>query len=62
MGLFTAIVFFGALTAVITALRSSEDASDGYVPEPKRVPDPGSRDLHTVTGGTLGRAWVPSWG
>ena len=62
MGLFTAIVFFGALTWIITALRGSDDAADGYVREPKRVPDPGSRDLHTVTNGTLGRAYVPSWG
>ena len=62
MGLFTAIVFFGALTAAITALRSSDDAVEEFAAEPRRLPDPGSRDLHTVAGGTLGRAYVPSWG
>jgi hypothetical protein len=61
MGLFTAICFFGALTWIITELRGTEEP-DGYAPEPKRVPDPGSRDLHTVSGPTLGRAHVPSWG
>jgi hypothetical protein len=60
MGLFTAIVFFGALTWAITALRQVDDAA-AYVAEPKRMPDPGARDIHTVDG-SLGRAYVPSWG
>jgi hypothetical protein len=60
MGLLTAIVFFGALTAILTALRTTGDSNVGLA-EPKRVPDPGARDIHTVDG-TLGRAYVPSWG
>jgi hypothetical protein len=66
MGIVTALVFFGALTWIITALRESDDHSDvdarAWVEVPSRLPNPGPRDLHAVTGGTLGRAHVPSWG
>lgn len=61
MGLVTAIVCFGALTAIITALRTTGDADGGELVEPRRTPNPGARDIHTVNG-SLGRAYVPSWG
>ena len=61
-GLLTAIGLFIALTALLAHLRSADDdrTYDGHVP--KKLPNPGARDIHAVSGTTLSRAHVPSWG
>lgn len=62
MGLFLALALFIALAGVVASMRSDDEAIAHAFDAPKRLPNPGSRDLHTVTSGTLGRAHVPSWG
>lgn len=54
-----AAALFCAVWLVIAVVRA-EDTTPIYGDVPKRLPDPGPRDQHTVTG-TLFRAKVPRW-
>lgn len=59
-GLIAAAALFGAVYFIVTALRAEDShQTDGH--GGPRLPDPGPRDLHTVTPTTLGRAPVPRW-
>lgn len=62
-GLLPAIALFIALGALATRL-GRDASSDLPLPgdAPRTLPNPGARDVHTVSGSTLGRAYVPSWG
>ena len=54
-----------ALALVVFALAATRDRSpalDHTFDAPKRLPDPGPRDVHAVGGLTLANAPVPSWG
>lgn len=61
-GLIAAVFLFAAIAALVAGMRA-EGASEASLPgdSPRRLPDPGPRDMHAVTG-TLGHAPVPSWG
>jgi len=51
-----------ALVALaIAAIRDDTPALDHTFDAPKRLPDPGARDLYAVGGITLASAPVPSW-
>ncbi|MEO6867500.1 MAG: hypothetical protein ABI200_05720 [Gaiellales bacterium] len=60
-GFFTAVVVFFTIVGIISALRADEDALDAMADQPRKLPDPGARDIYTLTG-SLSRADVPSWG
>ena len=61
-GFIAALTLFLALAGIIAAIRAEDEVIDHAFDEPRRLPSPGSRDLHAITGNTLGRAHVPSWG
>jgi hypothetical protein len=61
-GVLTAVVLFAAIAGLIAGYRTDSDRAESFDDAPRRVPNPGPRDLHTVTGSTLARAYVPSWG
>lgn len=61
-GFIMAITLFAALVGIIVALRAEDRQVERFADAPRRLPLPGPRDLHAVTGATLGRAHVPSWG
>ena len=58
--LITACAIFFVVASVIAALRADDETLQTFADSPKRLPDPGSRDLYALSG-TLGRAPVPSW-
>ncbi|MCW2924556.1 MAG: hypothetical protein JWM98_1960 [Thermoleophilia bacterium] len=58
--LFAAIALFGAVWAVTMAVRAEPRAAT-FEDVPNPLPQPGARDVHTVSHGTLGRAPVPRW-
>lgn len=61
-GFIAALALFAAIAGFVAAMRADDEAVQHFADSPRRLPNPGSRDLHTVTGITLGRAHVPSWG
>lgn len=61
-GLLAALLLFTAIVGLVAAYRTDDDGVRAFADSPRRLPDPGPRDLHTVTSGTLGRAHVPNWG
>lgn len=61
-GFIAAISLFGAIAGIVAAMRADDASVQHFADSPRRLPPPGSRDLHAVTGITLGRAHVPSWG
>ena len=62
-GILLALVLFAAVAAVATVYTASDDELTAFVDDmPNKKPKPGARDLYTVTGSTLSRAHVPSWG
>jgi hypothetical protein len=60
--LITAFAIFFVVASIIAVLRAEDESVATFADSPRRLPNPGSRDLHTVVGATLGRAHVPSWG
>lgn len=60
-GIFLALLLFGGIATLSGVLLSSDEQVDDFADMPKRLPNPGPRDLYSVSG-TLGRAQVPSWG
>lgn len=60
-GFLVAMALFGAIAAATSAAtRAGADDELALDAGPRRLPNPGARDLHAVTG-ALGRAHVPSW-
>lgn len=60
-GIFLALLLFGAIATVGGVLLSSDETVEDFVDAPRRMPNPGPRDLYSVNP-TLGRAPVPKWG
>lgn len=61
-GLLIAALLFAGIVGIVASLRADDDSVQSLLDHPRKVPNPGPRDLHTVTSATLGRAHVPSWG
>ncbi len=60
-GIFLALLLFGAIAAIGGTMLTRDERAEDYADMPRRLPNPGARDRHSVGAG-LGRAPVPRWG